>query len=507
MPVAKQLLLFALLFLFNPAIQCNTIPDNIYDVITTTTDPRGPQVANLFNSRVMASETAIAIRYAMLVAICRYEVVAACHPVALSFFGKKRYVPKKFCDSRDSRAILTGLTQYNLLLAEHPADGQYYGRYLSTVGGLDILDESRDVETLNGWAHSTADDLIQYFKNDGWNSQGDLTSDSYPAPFDDPTDYVPKNRADIKPEDLEYPLRWQPLTMPSDKHGEFASQIHIVPHVGINAKPLVLTPKEVDERQAKSPYSEPNREGTLSKNDTETVLGHINNLFEMSRKITAREIKLAHWWESKFLSLGVGLFYYEAILDFSRDENYRLLLGEMMAQHDAVLVSWKEKRRHDLARPTTLIRRLLKGQKVKAYRGYGKGIDYIDAEEWEPLIPIQPHSEFPSGSATVCAASFEHMEVALTAYLKNETIPPFQFVITDTFTPHSPVSSDIQVKFDTLKEAGRSCGESRLHAGVHFPPAVDAGYDISEGIGKAAYAHVTELFEGRVPENCLRCKE
>lgn len=37
-----------------------------------------------------------------------------------------------------------------------------------------------------------------------------------------------------------------------------------------------------------------------------------------------------------------------------------------MALHDSVLEAWKEKLRHDLVKPTTLVRHLMEGKKVTA---------------------------------------------------------------------------------------------------------------------------------------------
>lgn len=112
------------------------------------------------------------------------------------------------------------------------------------------------------------------------------------------------------------------------------------------------------------------------------------------------------------------------------------------------------------------------------------------------------------GSAAVCWSVFEHLRAGLedSVLKQNETITSFDFILYPYYLklagPSNPVNTPFRVTFDTLKDGGRSCGKSRLEVGVHFEPAIDAGYDVAKGIGKVAYKHALDLYNGIVPENC-----
>jgi hypothetical protein len=79
-------------------------------------------------------------------------------------------------------------------------------------------------------------------------------------------------------------------------------------------------------------------------------------------------------------------------LNFTDFEAASNLLAESIAQHDAILLAWKEKTRHDLVRPPAIIRRLRAGKMVKAFVSSVEGVKDVKAEEWEPLFPVQGRS-------------------------------------------------------------------------------------------------------------------
>lgn len=477
-------------------------------ILTENFAPFNAATANLFPA--IDIETPIAVRYALIVASARNELQAACHPIALSFFGTKDYIPEPFCASRASRARIVARIQYVVLTSEHPYEGAQWGRFLA-MNGIDPFEMSRDMETEVGWANAIGDRMANYFKNDGWNSQGDVTKRYLRNKYEDSTGYVPENNAALLPDQLLRPLRWQPLTRSEDLSGAFSSQLHIVPHIGIEAKPLVLSKEDFESRRVPSPYQDANRENTINKADSKTTLKLVKKLLQRSQNLTPQKIAKAFWWEEKYLSQGTFASRFRNIMGFSNDDNFWISFADNLALHDALLVAWKEKRRHDLVRPTTLVRRLMKGKNIRAWRGVEEGVGDLKAEEWEPLVPIQAHSEYPSGSAATCWSGLELLDVALKSsfLIGNNTIPPLDIEITPEemrlVVRNYPLKEKVRFTYKSLQEAARSCGESRLDAGVHFEPSVNAGYEIAKGIGKAAFQHARDLYEGRVPNNCARC--
>lgn len=498
----------ALLVFYNPVFCQNGISAiSLADVLTPNYFILNEAARVLSPPEVFLAATPIAIRYVLLLTLVEHEVIAACDPVVLSFFGTKDHIPGSFCISSLSRARIHSQMLYRLLLSEFPVVALPYGQFLSKYG-LNPFNRSKDKSTEVGWANAMAARLANYFAKDGWNSRGDLTKDNHRAQFQDSSSYLPINPAHLPPEKLKRPLRWQPLTRPSGSIGGFESQVHVTPHIGIKGKPLALTRQEVDDRKVPSLYNTPDRNRSMSKVDRELATKLITDLFARSAKVTTKKIALAYFWESKFISLGFFALSYQRILGIEPRVQSQILLGETIAMHDAVLTAWKEKRRHDLVRPTTLIRKLFYGKMVLAFRGYRKGVGVLKAEEWEPVVPIQPHSEYPSASAAICTSSFEHLDIALNHLVLNGngTLPPYSRDIFPASLPGNPIESLVQVQFKSLDDASRSCGQSRLNSGVHFGPSVPAGHSLGEGIGRAAFEHVADLYRGRIPKNCPRCR-
>lgn len=463
--------------------------------------------ALLFPVPLLQSETPIATRVGLLYGVALHEAAAACHPTGLSFLGEREPIAERFCSSRLSRLLIERQLSYRLWISEFPIDGEPYGRFLDRLG-LEPYDITTNRSIERGWANAVANKLVRYFAADGWNSQGDLSKSNYLLEYQDFTGYKPVNPGFLAPNKLIRPLRWQPLTRPSDFRGKFETQVHVTPHIGLTAKPLAISRAQMEERVAPPLYNTPNRRRRLGRHDTKLALTLIEKLFNTSRQVTLEDVLVSYWWNDKFASLGIIFGLYLRIYGLDRLALIQVFLGDMIAQYDAVLVAWKEKRRYDYVRPPTLIRKLLAGKNVTAFRGIGKGVGEVKAEEWEPVLPIQPHSEYPSASAVICTAALE----ALEAYLKEvvlkdgEAVAPFSFNIQRSRGFFLPVGANVTVTFESLEEAILSCGRSRLTSGVHFEPSVPAGHALGRGIGVIAFRHVRDLYDGKIPENCERCR-
>lgn len=505
MMINHFLFLFCLLVVLGSVLSKNsTNPKTLLETLTPIFTPPNAAANALVPTSSFTTQTPIVVRYILLLGTCFHEIFAACDPVVLSFFGTKDPISKQLCEPLP-KVIIQSRLVYRLLASEFPLEARGFGRFLISAG-INPFDKSTDTTTEAGWANEKAERLIAYFRADGWNSLGDETKEDFLQLFQDSSDYIPQNAPGVLAQKLRRPLRWQPLSNSVDLRGEYGIQIHVVPHLGIKAKPLALSRAELNDRKVDSPYSTPNRRNFLSKEDSRTMKKLLKKLLAETRGLTREKVALAWWWENKFVSLGSFLFVYQASLGYDNNVLNRFLFSEMITQHDAVLVAWKEKRRHDLVRPTTLIRRLLAGKKVRAWRGLDKGVGLVKAEEWEPVVPIQPHSEFPSASAVLCTSTMEHLKISLEEFLGgNKTIPKFKSNTVPGFPEGNPILEEVPIEFATLEDAARSCGDSRLFSGVHFAPSVPAGDQLAKGIGKAAFEHVSDLYAGRVPKNCERC--
>lgn len=502
-------LLFAILY----TAFC-TAPTNAQDNITTPTltEILTPGFQNgaaneplnlLFSPLAITAQTGIAIRYTLLFAVGRHEVRAACHPVMLSFFATKDKIPAEFCDA-ESDIVIRSYIYHRLWASQFRADAPPYAQFLVSVG-LTPFAKTRDTTTRQGWANVAADRLLSYFENDGWNSLGDKSRDDFLRPYSDFTGYKPRNGPLQPANRLSYPLRWQPLTGPVDNRGDFASQVHVLPQIALKGMALTLSRAELESRKVRGPYVRRNSKGAIGKRDTAIMRRQLRKLLSRNRKVNVEQVAVSFWWNNKFFSLGNFGAFYTNLLGLDQATFERLFLEETFAQHDGAILAWKEKRRHDVVRPTTMVRRLFKGQKIRAFRGVGKGSGQVRAEDWEPVVAVQPHSEFPSASAIICRISLDALQVSLERETGNKTVPKLEVTIRGGSVPGSPVDQDVKVEYRSLEQAWRNCGMSRLTAGVHFEKSVTAGFWMARGLGKKVEEHVSDLFEGRVPKVCSRC--
>lgn len=452
-------------------------------------------------SYILSAQTPILVRYALLFAVSVHETLAACDPVALSFFGTKDPIDPILCTPLNYRLIVV-YNFHHLYRSEIPPLGRNYGAYLSALG-LDPYSKSTNLSTAIGWSNVIAGRAARYFSNDGWNSIGNLSKEDFLQPYQDYTGYEPVNDPSTPVHERKFPLRWQPL-MSSDGLGNFYSQVHVTPHLG-DARPLILSKEEIARPRTNGPYKYPNAT-EMHPDDEKDVRRELQQLLTRQTRITREQIAEAYWWENKFFSLG---FIFPALTDsygIPFRDSIRMAFGEMLAQHDALIVAWREKRRHDLVRPRTLIRQMFRGKWIRAYRSVELGKGRVRADEWEPVIRTQPHSEYPSASSVLCSANFEHMAAALRNYVGvGNPLPLFNWTVTPTVAPGSPIAEEVEIKLKSPAQAARRCGQSRLWMGLHFRPAVRDGLKAGKGIGKAAFKHAKMLYDGIVPPDCERC--
>lgn len=466
----------------------------------------------IFPHRMIRAQTPFAVRYGLIGSVNFHEHRAACNPKMLSFFGYNDTMPAYLCDD------LLNFVKVRIYIVNHVYKNQYPSfsfrvvQYLLSVG-MDPLSNSMDLTTAVGWGNYLGARVVRYFKNDGWNSLGDPNQD-YGKLFQDNTGYKPVNDPSLPEKKLKFPLRWQPLTH-TDYVGNFFQQKHVTPNIGLTGKTILMPRKQLLKRRAKGPYRYPNRR-VMHRSDRRKIMREARKTFSISSRLSKEKIKEAHFWDNKFLSTGwLSTVYLKRLIadgyvDVKDFLNTRVsfLLPEAIAMHDAMILAWHEKRRHDLARPQTLIRQIFgKKKRVRAFRGPGRGYGMVKAVEWEPLIPAQPHSEYPSGSAALCWANFEATELTIRDIMgKNATIPPIQYVAPLSGAPGSPFIDRLNFTFKSPRDMARRCAKSRLWAGVHFTPAIVDGARLTRGLGKMAHEYVKDLENGRIPKYCQHCQ-
>ncbi|GMH42573.1 hypothetical protein BSKO_10492 [Bryopsis sp. KO-2023] len=492
---------------FTPhAIGQETVDRNVSRLIPQIMDGTDPGLIALFPPELLSSDTAIAVRNAFQYAVTGWDTFAVCDPAekALNFWGKREQLPKKVCEDGETPGIMFAYSLMRAMEREFPEATDSYKEIMKEAG-FDPEDRSTDMSTAIGMANVIGTRLADWMANDGWNSLGDLSRSEFRQRFEDYTGYTPVN----PPWSLNYPLRWQPLTQADSKIGRFTVQTHVVPFLG-QVRPLLITEEEVESRKAPMPYENMDSK-ELSGKDKETMDALVKDLFEISANLTPKQRFLARWWDNKLLSVGFFLAMHNSTEVFDPSFSARWGLGEMLAEYDAMIVVWKEKRRIDAVRPETIIANFYNDEEVTAYVPKEGKAKTIKAGDWEPIIPTQPHSEYPSASASLCTAFADQAELMMKEHMEAKNLDkevPFVFKLdTFVFPPGFDFEGTKEIRFETMKEAAESCGQSRLWAGVHFGPSVPAGEKLAEGIGQKAYDFVKKLAEGEVPENCWWCEK
>jgi len=140
---------------------------------------------------------------------------------------------------------------------------------------------------------------------------------------------------------------------------------------------------------------------------------------------------------------------------------------------DSVILGWSVKRKRDAVRPITAIRFLYKDQTITAWGGPGKGTVAMSGSAFRGYLRTMGHSEYPSGSSCMCAAFAE----ANRQWYGNDNMYNFAFPVakgTSNIEPgFVPAANTTVGPFPTFTKYAETCGQSRLHAGVHFQQSID----------------------------------
>ncbi|KAI0563330.1 PAP2/haloperoxidase-like protein [Gracilaria domingensis] len=376
------------------------------------------------NITIDGLETPVQFRATTYYNFAAWNAWSSYHPTAADIFGRTRFKrpPCEHTFENKNTAVL-----YSIWRA-YEASPQSFGgdsnipifRQLMTEMGLDPDNNSTDLTTPIGIGNRAGYDTARMMKIDGWNSDGDLTStqSNYAQPFLDYTGYAPKN----SPWKIRFPFKWQPL-LEDNGRGFFFRQENVVPYAG-QAIAFGFTREEMNDRKIDSPYVRPDAHAKLAtKQDIRKLKSLAKEVLDTSATLTDEQRLLAEFFDNKAkafrteenpagvpsIATALRFLILGPALDLSFDEDIMYGMGAAVATFDSMVAAWKEKRRHDLVRPTGQTMEFLFGnRKVNVWGGPGKGAVQIKAGEWQPLIRTMPHAEFPSGSACTCSTLVEH---------------------------------------------------------------------------------------------------
>jgi membrane-associated phospholipid phosphatase len=145
----------------------------------------------------------------------------------------------------------------------------------------------------------------------------------------------------------------------------------------------------------------------------------------------------------------------------------QMLTTAAVAANDAAIMGWREKYRHNVARPETVWRVL----------GTGKPL---------PVLPrdTPPHPSYPSGHSFFGAA----VTASVLPYLGD--VPAFDQLPADLYVPAE------RRDWPSLTAALAEAGQSRVNAGFHFPEDVIAGTRLGNCVAEAVTGQLNAVVSG-----------
>lgn len=344
---------------------------------------------------------------------------------------------------------------------------------------------------------------------DGWNAIGLLTYDVETdtvvpcthncAFFADTTGYFPRNVPRKRSADEDkYVVNgtdryWQPL-LEHNGEGYFSRQEHVTPHIGLTAKPELRPLGEIPD-----PEYDYYEEALLVIEE----MRRTTNDPERQRLIKFFDNKL---YVRGLIQEGMKMQFGNA---YSFEDELLFIHGLDLVEYDALLNAWKEKRRHDLVRPTTVIQRWgddiigmhNSSEDFRFVTGSNENGTVFRARDFQAFIRVMPHSEYPSGSGCLCTAYADFTQTYTDAYycedLVNLTVGPnsLNFGCDGDFLSSLGCDEDWFTIPDmaTLRDV---CGESRLWGGMHFRASVPNSYALCQGLGPLALAVIDQTRNG-----------
>ncbi len=358
-------------------------------------------------------------------------------------------------------------------------------RDMLTGVGLDPDDDSTDLTTAVGIGNVAGAAVVEGRARDGMNQLGDADGRRYnPEPYKDTTGYKPVNTA----YKLFFPGRWQP-DLQRQGTGLYKIQQFVTPQFGLTEPYSYDDPKKF--RVPRPINSNPLRFGRYKRQADEVL--------EASASLTEEQKLKAELFDNKIESLGFSAVFAAQSQGLSLREFIELDFLTNMAAHDAGIVIWQEKRRHDAVRPFSAIRFIYRDRPVTAWGGPGLDtVHDMPASEWKSYLEEADHPEYPSASACFCQAHGQSARLYLGNDNLNWTVPFPEG--SSRIEPGITPAADTSLFFPTWTDFVHDCGQSRVWAGVHFQAAVDESRKLCNVFGDLAYDYLLTLIDGTAPE-------
>jgi len=424
----------------------------------------------------------LVLRATTLITNSWFDAIAPYHPTAIGIYSDLGRRPASESANNYHMNVAMIYSSYRILNSLLPQHAQSW-RDMLVSAGLDPDDNQQNTETPIGIGNMAGNAIVTVREHDGMNQLGDEGGQKYnQKPYSNYTDYSPVNSA----YKLKRPSRWQPA-ITTTGGGLFKVQQFVTAQLG---RTMPYSYNKFRRFRAPFPQSSQVKNFAAYKQQADDVL-------TASASLTDEQKMIAELFDNKINSLGFSALFASQSNGMSLTEFVHYDFLTNVAAFDTAIAIWKEKRRYDAVRPFSAIEFIYGDNEVTAWGGAGKGtVNDMPASQWNSYLGVADHPEYPSASASFCAAHAE----ASRLYLGNDSFGwsvPFakgSSLVEPGITP----ANDINASWNTWSEFEQDCGQSRLWAGVHFPASIPAGQDIGHEIAGIAFEFVNKHINGNV---------
>src|SRR5262245_4131237 len=427
-----------------------------------------------------ASDATLVLRITTIITNAWFDAIAPYHPTAVGVYARlgRRPAHEATDYNRNVALLYASYHVLNSLLPQHRAQ---WRAMLSGVG-LNPDDGSMQVGSPIGLGNRAGRAVVAARDSDGMNQLGDAAGRKYNRqPYDDYTGYEPVNTA----YQLTNPSRWQPNVV-SGGYGTFKVQQFVTPQLGRTVPYSYVNP---DQFQAPPPVNS-------DHNNLPAYAQQANEVLAASAALNDYRKMTAELFNDKFRSLGFSALFLLQSRNLSLEQFVHLDFLLNVAAFDTGIAVWKEKYRFDAVRPFSAIRYLYGDQPVTAWGGPGLGtVNDLPASQWRGYLNTADHPEYPSGSASFCAAHAQAARRYFNSDVFGWAVPVARG--SSRVEPGITPAADIILgPWNTWTDFEQECAMSRVWGGVHFLASLPAGQGIGRPIGDRAYEFVRAHIAG-----------
>ncbi len=434
----------------------------------------------VFDATWSPGDATLIFRSEALVNNAWFDAIAPYRPEAVGIYSDLGRRPRHESSTNYHRNVAILYASYQVLNSLLPANNEEWRNLLLSVG-LDPDDSQRNTTTSIGIGNMAGDAVVAGRIRDGMNQLGDENGCRYNCrPYADYLDYKPVNTA----YELIDPSRWQPAI--KSRNGIFTIQHFVTPQYKVT-RPYTYSDPTV--------YRVPVPHKSNVDNYEEYKEQAVEVLAASAALNDVAKMK-AELFDDKGRGYARAIIHAAVNNGLPLDDYVTYSFMALMAAFDTGVSVWDNKYVYDAVRPFSAIAHIYGNAPVTAWGGPGKGtVSDLPGNQWTSYLAVADHPEYPSGSASFCAAIAQASRnfFGSDELHWNPVVKAGSSVIEPGITP----ARRLALHFPTWTDWFEDCGQARVDGGVHFRAAIEHVRMIGDPIADLAYDLVMWHVAGR----------